>query len=129
MSQLPPLDWNKLAKILTRLESDQPGEVLNAAKAACAMVQRSGLTWEQVLDPQEEKITMTQDMWAAGLKRYSYRRGFSKGSVQPEQFAQGFSQKQKRQDTFASKGGSADLKSSERPFIMETFVFSGKLKG
>jgi hypothetical protein len=46
---LDPADRSKLAKLLGMLGSDQPGEVVNAAKAAHRLVQARGLAWDEIL--------------------------------------------------------------------------------
>lgn len=50
-AHLPATDRTRLAKALALLASDQPGEVAAAAEAATRIVQRSGLTWRQILKP------------------------------------------------------------------------------
>lgn len=42
---------NKLSKLLALLGSDQPGERDGAALAAHRIVERSGLSWRQILSP------------------------------------------------------------------------------
>lgn len=49
------IDTALLAKVLGRLGSDQPGEVLAAAKQATSMLARAGASWRDVLAPSAPK--------------------------------------------------------------------------
>lgn len=51
MKALPATDCTKLAKLLALLGSNCPGERDAAALAAHRLVQRAGLSWQQVLRP------------------------------------------------------------------------------
>jgi hypothetical protein len=44
------LDPDKLGKVLALLTSDHEGEVIAAARAACAMLDRAGMTWPELAE-------------------------------------------------------------------------------
>jgi len=55
-SETAMLDRAKLTKVLALLASDKNGEALNAARLAARLVAQSGLTWQQVVEPEVDGV-------------------------------------------------------------------------
>jgi len=55
-SETAMLDRAKLTKVLALLASDKNGEALNAARLAATLVAQSGLTWQQVVEPEVDGV-------------------------------------------------------------------------
>ena len=59
---LPTLDRDKLAKLLARLESDQDGEVLVAARKVAALLREAGVGWDDLLSAGPKGWTQAFDL-------------------------------------------------------------------
>jgi hypothetical protein len=68
-----PLDRDRLAKILAMLASPHSGEVVSAAKAASALIQAAGMTWNDVLETKTKHDSLQAQITALQASNFKMR--------------------------------------------------------